>query len=265
MPVIGRIGAIAVMPIIDSVILCLMLAGAMLVLLEAGFRIGMRYKKTAGGEETGILDGAIFALLGLLLGFAFAGAVDRLNNRRDLVIEETNRIHAAYLRLELLAPEDQPPIRTLFRDYLDARLKAYRQVNSGHDPHLAFQASGELQKRIWSAAVIAVEKVDKQYAAEVVLPAINDMIDVTVAKKVAIASHLPFLILILLCTISLLSALVAGNGMAKSGLRHRLHGFIFSVSVSLTIYAILDLDNPRAGFIRLDAADRVLKELRDSI
>ncbi len=53
--------------------------------------------------------------------------------------------------------------------------------------------------------------------------------------------------------------------MAKSGLRHRLHGFIFSVSVSLTIYAILDLDNPRAGFIRLDAADRVLKDLRNSI
>jgi hypothetical protein len=53
--------------------------------------------------------------------------------------------------------------------------------------------------------------------------------------------------------------------MAKSGTRHVLHATVFAAAVSLTIYAILDLDHPRAGFIRLDAADRLLKELRDSI
>jgi hypothetical protein len=51
----------------------------------------------------------------------------------------------------------------------------------------------------------------------------------------------------------------------RSRARHLLHGSVFAAAVSLTVYTILDLDNPSAGLIRLDAADRVLEELRDSI
>lgn len=253
------------MPIADSVLLCLALFAGMLVLLEVGFRVGMRFRKTGGGEETGILDGAIFALLGLLLGFAFAGGVDRLNLRRELIIEETNAIRTAYLRTDVLEVGDQPPIRALFREYMNARLDAYRAIDAGHNPPDAFRSAEQLQNRIWSAAVVAVDRQSRQYTAEVVLPAINDMIGVTVERKVMLGVRLPPLILALLCTVSLLSALLAGNGMARSQVRHLLHGAIFAAAVSLTIYTILDLDNPRAGIIRLDGADRALEELRDSI
>jgi hypothetical protein len=37
------------------------------------------------------------------------------------------------------------------------------------------------------------------------------------------------------------------------------------VTVSLTIYAVLDLDNPRVGLIRLDATEQILGQLHDSI
>ena len=253
------------MPIAESALLCLALFAGMLVLLEAGFRFGMRYQKTAGGQETGILDGAILALLGLLLGFAFAGGVDRLNLRRDLVIKETNAIRTAYLRIDVLEAGDQPPIRALFREYLGARLSAYQAINAGRDAPDAFHAAEQLQSRIWSAAAIGVNSQSRQYTAEVVLPAINDMIGVTIERKVMLSVRLPVLILALLCAVSLLSALLAGNGMARSRERHLLHGSIFAAAVSLTVYTILDLDNPRAGLIRLDAADRVLEELRELI
>jgi hypothetical protein len=32
-----------------------------------------------------------------------------------------------------------------------------------------------------------------------------------------------------------------------------------------TVYVVLDLDNPRIGFIRLDATDKILHDLHDSI
>jgi hypothetical protein len=35
--------------------------------------------------------------------------------------------------------------------------------------------------------------------------------------------------------------------------------------VAITVYVVLDLDNPRSGLIRLDSADRALLQLRDSI
>lgn len=50
------------------------------------------------------MEAAIFGLLGLLLGFAFAGATSRLEARRQLIVQEANAIGTAYLRLDLLPP-----------------------------------------------------------------------------------------------------------------------------------------------------------------
>ena len=91
------------------------------------------------------------------------------------------------------------------------------------------------------------------------------MIDVTTARTVALRTELPFLILLLLMAVALLSAFLGGYAMAKRKRRNVLHMALFAVAVSVTIYTVLDLDNPRVGLIRLDAAERVLRELHDSM
>ncbi len=253
------------MAVFGGVLLCLLLFAGMLLLLEIGFRLGIRFEKARGGEATSIFDSAVFALLGLLLGFAFAGAVDRLDKRRDLIVAEANDIFTAYMRVDLLAPEDQTTIRDLFRQYLDARIEVYRVIDAERDPANAFAAAESLQAEIWKAALAAIDKPDRQYAAEVVLPALNDMIDVTRERKVALSTQIPELVLVMLFGVSLFSALLAGAGMSRHGVRHLVHGGIYAAAVTLTIYTILDLDSPRGGLIRLDAADRVLAQLRGSM
>lgn len=46
------------------------------------------------------------------------------DTRRQLVVEETNVIGTAYLRLDLLPVAAQPALRAHFREYLDSRLAA---------------------------------------------------------------------------------------------------------------------------------------------
>jgi len=53
--------------------------------------------------------------------------------------------------------------------------------------------------------------------------------------------------------------------MVKRKRRSGLHVVLYAAVIALTIYTVLDLDNPRAGLIRLDAADNALIQLRDSI
>jgi hypothetical protein len=38
------------------------------------------------------VDGAVFALLGLLIAFAFSGAASRFDARRQLIVQEANMI-----------------------------------------------------------------------------------------------------------------------------------------------------------------------------
>ena len=91
------------------------------------------------------------------------------------------------------------------------------------------------------------------------------MIDITTTRKVALGTHIPELVLVLLFGVSLLSAFLAGAAMTKHAERRVIHGAIFAAAVSMTIYTILDLDSLRGGLIRLDGADAILQDLKQTI
>ncbi len=239
-----------------------------LVCLEIGFRIGLASSKRnheLAYEGTGTIDAAVFALLGLLLGFSFAGAMSRFDARRQLIVNEANTIGTAYLRIDLLPASDQPEIRALFREYLDARLRAFEILRNRSEARQEFARAGEIQQQIWSRALAASKNDSTQNSARLLMPAINDMIDVTTARMIAAGSRLPALIFLLLVSVALLSGLLAGYAMAKRKSRSWLHKILYATVIPITIYAVLDFEDPRSGLIRVDAADKALIQLRDSI
>lgn len=239
----------------------------MLLCLEGGFRLGLRHGSAAADahEGIGVIEAAIFALLGLLLGFAFGGAMSRLDGRRDLIVHETNAIGTAYLRLDLLSAVDQPVLRHLFRDYLRARIRVYENMGDLKEAERYLAEAAQLQQQIWALAVRSSGEDVEGGVARLVLPALNDMIDVNTARTLALRTRLPTLILVLLVFVALLSALIAGYAMAKRRNRSALHMFLYAACVSMTVYAILDLDDPGFGLIRLRPAEQILQQLHDSI
>ena len=97
-----------------------------------------------------------------------------------------------------------------------------------------------------------------------VLPAANDMIDITTTRNMARQMHPPPAIFAMLGVLVLVSSLLAGYGMASSGARNWLHMLIFAAMMSMAVYVILDLEFPRFGLIRVNASDQVLIDLRQS-
>lgn len=236
-----------------------------LACLEIGYRLGRRGADDLAHEGVGAMEAAVFALLGLLLAFSFAGGTSRLDARRQLVIDEANAIGTAYLRVDLLAAGDQPEIRGLFREYLEARLQVYQKMPDAGAAEQEMGRAVGIQQKLWSRAVKACQGNVAPSVAMLVLPAMNAMIDVTTSRRVALYTQLPSLILAILMVVTLLSGLLAGFAMAKRRGRSWLHMFVYALVIATTIYAVIDLDSPRTGFIRLDVADNALTELRESI
>jgi hypothetical protein len=240
----------------------------MLGLLELGRRLGARrLAQDPDGIRmgAGAVEGAIFALLGLLIAFTFSGAASRFDTRRQLVVQEANAIGTAYLRLDLLPAATQPTLRDLFRRYLDSRLEVYRTLPDLAAAQEALGKSAKLQSQIWAQAVAACVAQSGAPATMLLVPALNEMIDITTTRTMAARIHPPMVIFGMLCALMLASALIAGYGMAGSKSRSWLHMFGFAATLALAVYVILDIEYPRSGLIRIDAIDRVLVDLRESM
>ena len=239
----------------------------LLVCLELGRRWGARQlERDPEGARlgTGAVEGAVFALLGLLIAFTFSGAAERFDARRHLIVQEANAIGTAWLRLDVLPAESRPALRELFRQYVDSRLAAYRALPDIDAAKSELARSLELQKQVWSQSVAGTRASPTPAAATVLLPALNDMIDVVTTRTAAMYLHPPLAIYVLLFILALLGAAFAGAAMAGSKTRSTLHVFGFAVIMAVSAYLILDLEFPRFGLIRVDAADQLLVDVRAS-
>ena len=237
----------------------------MLGLQEMGRRLGKRQLARdpgGAGRSLGTLEGAVFGLMGLLMAFTFSGAASRFDGRRQLVAQEANAIGTAYLRLDLLPAAAQPALREEFRHYLDARLAIFQNRLASPASQAGVERSTQLQGTIWSKAVTACKGEVAGSTPMLVLPALNEMIDITTTRAMAMNQHPPSVVYLMLGALTLASALLAGYGMAEGKLRSWAHILGFAALFSITIFVILDLEYPRLGLIRVDAADQVLVELR---
>ena len=239
----------------------------MLLFMELGRRLGLAsLKKDPDAHRgTGAIEGAVFAILGLLIAFTFSGAATRFENRRHLIGQETNTIGTAYLRISTLPESTQQELRELFRRYVDMRVATYSNTENQAETKARLARQAALQREIWSKAVSACRHPDAPTAAAMLmLSALNAMIDITTTRVVATENHPPDIIYILLGGLSLFSSLLAGYGMSCRG-RSWLHVITYAAIISVTVFVILDLEDPRRGLIRVDAADRVLIELGQSM
>jgi hypothetical protein len=229
----------------------------MLVFLEAGRRFRMHHKTPL---ESTAIEGAIFGLFGLLLAFTFSGAIARYDTHRQLIVEESNDIGTAYLRLDLLPQAVQPSLRQLFRDYTTSRMHLYDSVSEEISPE-----TEHLQREIWKQSVAAAASPGSSVdAAKLLLPSINAMIDITSTRQNSFNMHPPTVVFLLLFVFSGGAGFLAGYSMTTYG-RSWFHMFALALAVTLTIYATLEIEYPRQGLIRLTDADRPLIALRNSM
>ena len=240
-----------------------------LIFLAVGRRIGQWSITRDGGAaliNAGSLEAAVFAILGLLIAFTFSGALTRFDVRRAQIVDEANAIGTAYLRIDVLPSDAQPRLRQAFRDYVDARIATYKKLPDLQAARNELIRSQELQADIWAQAVVASRTPDSRPGTEVlVLPALNQMFDITTVRAMASQMHPPSIVFAMLIGLALASALLAGYQSAGAKAYHWVHQLGFACIVAFTVFVILDIEYPRRGWVRLDATDEVLVAVRASM
>ena len=248
-----------------------LIAGAFFVsslfLLNYGRHLGLRYLKREMGNMAGLatVEGAVFALIGLLLAFTISGALQRFDDRRQLVIQEANAAGTAHDRLALFEGDVGRDLQNKLRDYVQGRIDLYRMP---HDYSLSkrteFFSSGQedkilsLKNNVWNAAVAACPEASFRPACGQALPTLANLFEVARLRLGAAEKHPPQVIYVILFGLGLGGSLLAGFGMAAAKSRSWIHMLIFAATLTVALYTLTDMEYPRLGLIRIDNFDHFL-------
>lgn len=236
----------------------------MLACTEIGRRIGARRARGRKGDSTGrsMVEGAIFALFGLLIAFTFSGAADRFAQRRAMMVQEANDVSTAFLRLDVLEPAHAERGRTLMRAYTDSRIETYANYSDRPSVMAEWARSQDLQGQIWDEAVAGCAG-GLPGSVNIALPALNSAFDSAYTRMAATYNHPPSAIYGVLGCLSLLCSLLAGLGLSDERRFATLYAMGFPLIISACIFVILDIEHPRLGLIRVDSDDFLFDSVRE--
>jgi hypothetical protein len=245
-----------------------------MILLNYGRHLGLRYLRHQGADSMAGLatvEGAVFALIGLLLAFTISGALQRFDERRQLVVQEANATSTAYDRLGLFEEEVARNLQTKLKNYVHARIELYRMP---HDflpwqgevwPREQQDKILELKTNMWDTTVAACPQASFRPACSLALPALSSAFEVARLRAGAAEKHPPQIVYIMLFGLGLGGSLLAGFGMAGAKARSWIHMGIFAAALTFTLYVVTDMEFPRLGLIQVESFDHFLVDVHEQM
>lgn len=246
----------------EAWIIALLLFALMLISCFVGNLLGNYIRKKKNAEKKSTETSALTALLFFLLAFTFGMSGDRYDSRRKIIIEEANNIGTALLRSDLYPDSSRIMFRRDFKQYVEARI-SYYQV--GADPEGILKAdslSQDISSKLWRRASSLSKDPANLAATQQMIPALNDMIDVTTSRLSGEKAKVPQSILIMLFFLAMISAFYGGYSEGRKGKIDWVIQIGFCLLVSLVILFTLDLDRPRRGYVNLDVPNQAIIDLR---
>jgi hypothetical protein len=244
------------------------IAIVLFLLTIACYMIGHRLRvrklsksKNPGEDDPSAVSGTLLGLLALLLAFTFGMANSRYDDRRSLVTKEANAISTAILRADIFPDSMRTILRTHFRDYLEARINHYEAKMDISKTVAEYNRANEISSEIWAITATYAQKDNITVRTSELIPALNDMIDITTIRRAVGESTIPDSIMYFLFILCVCATFLLGYDRKSSFDWIIVIGF--AIMLSATVYTILDLDRPRSGLITLDKANMKIIELRE--
>ena len=248
----------------NPTVLILFLFIAMLIVLKLGSLLGDKLRKLSGKKSDSIdttIVGAVLALFGFLLGFAFSMGGGRFESRRINNITEANAISTAISRADLYPPQERQSLRNDFKEYTLARISYFQVGNNQMEMQTANKKAQDYAARIWSRASCAAVKANSLFPSGLMIPALNAMMDSANSNNYGEKLKVPDPIIFLLLGISLVCAFFVGYYTVNKDWFNRTMTLGFCVLSCMVIYTTLDLDSSRTGFIKHHTSLQSLTDL----
>ena len=230
--------------------------------------LGYRFKnahirKFPGTEHVGIgpTEGSLLGLTALLLSFTFGMASTKFETRRQILVSETNDIETTILRCDMYPDSARNLLRADLKNYLETRIDYYSAGDNEDLIRGSLEQADSISKLLWNRVALLSHDINNRVATEQMVPSLNAMIDIITTREAARHATVPKMVLIVLCTLIIVSAFLSGYG-SKSLERNKVLVFAFAFITTIALYLVVDMDKPRQGFVNLNSAEQLMIQVR---
>jgi hypothetical protein len=215
-----------------------------------GAAIGRRMRRRPGTshEPVGVVQGALLGLVGLLLAFGLTMAVGRYDNRRSVVVQESNDIGTTFLRAQMLAEPARTSSLDLLRRYTDLAVDLADRVPDSDRFDDDAGRMDELQRALWRRAGDAVRTDPVGTAPRLYVESLNAMIDTHTDRVTSLRNRVPSTVMVLQVFGSAVAVGVLALYLALLG-RGLSTALVATTVVILIVFISFDLDRPHRGLI----------------
>ena len=202
---------------------------------ELGFWLGSldRSADDPFDRQVALIRTSTAALVAFLIGFAFSGAASRFISRLDLIVEEANAIGTAYLRADIIAEPQRSELKAALKEYTADRVQLLSGKRRDQIETLLAKVGG-LHERMWQSAVKGT--LENPVLMQVVLPPINEVIDLHSMHLAMARRHLPLPIMAVLLGTAAISFGLVGFGNGRVGRRFSVGSTPFTGSSLRSLY-----------------------------
>jgi hypothetical protein len=162
-------------------------------------------------------------------------------------VKEANALGTAYLRADTIAEPQRSELRAAIKEYTADRVTLLSREGRDQIDALLAKVSG-LHERMWRAAINATQ--DNARLMTLVLPPINEIIDLHTTHLAMARRHLPIPIMAMLLGTAAISVGMIGFGNGRVGRRFSVLDAVYGVVLAAALWMTIDLDYPGIGLIR---------------
>src|SRR6476660_2565676 len=181
---------------------------------EIGFWLGSLTRSTDEpfNRQLAVVRTSTAALVAFLVGFAFSGAASRFIDRLDIIVKEANALGTAYLRADTIAEPQRGELKAALKEYTADRVTLLSREGRDQIEPLLAKVNG-LHGRMWRSAITATQGNAPMMG--VVLPPINEVINLHSTHLAMARRHLPIPIMTVLFGAAAIGVGIIGFGNGR--------------------------------------------------
>ena len=227
----------------------------LIISVEIGYWIGLKAKvemTQSMKAQISTIQTAILTIFTFLLGFTFAMALSRFDNRKQIVVKESNAIGTAVLRSKLLPENQRAKMIDLFRKYVNVEFSITSRANVPLKERKEQSLEAKrLQTLMWDEAFAATENNPLSVPAGLFATSINHLIDVKTERDIAISNHVPEIVFFGLLLFAALAIGILGYGNGLAATHARYPAIILCIVITISFILVIDLDRPNRGLTKV--------------